>query len=236
MNHYCLYIEFPVSRLFILLWIHLTVLMIFPLENKVIKSHVYLIRWTCGIINRSLGLRATRKLHSCSWIYWYDAVMIHCVLSAMLLISIGEEHRWNISANCAASEHWAWRTLHAWPEALGWLAESEIHAIVLLLERVYLGSHLKLLLDGHLGTIDGWSISSIELWWIVHYWVHIQLLTTIYRLTLIFEHNASGQVNILILLHRTSFTKWTAEVSRRMHLFHYTSHCRCCLFILFFLL
>ena len=199
------------------------------------KSHVYLIGWTCCVINRFLWLRATRKLYGCAWIYWYDAVVIHGVLSDML-VRIGEEHRWNVSADCAACVHWAWMTLHAWPEALGWLAESEIHAIVLLFKRIYLSSHLKLLLDGHLGTINGWSISFIKLWWIVHYWVHIQLLTAIYRLTLIFKHDTPCQVNILILLYRTCFTKWTTEVPWWMHLFHYTSHCRCGLLILLLLL
>jgi len=62
------------------------------------------------------------------------------------------------------------------PEALSWLAESKVHAVVSLFMRIMVSASLKLVLNRHLGTIDCTLISPIELGCAMHYRVHVLLV------------------------------------------------------------
>ena len=56
------------------------------------------------------------------------------------------------------------------PEALGWLAQSKVHAVMSLLIGIMFSASLKLVLDGHLGTVNSTTlVSPIELGCAVHY-------------------------------------------------------------------
>lgn len=67
----------------------------------------------------------------------------------------------------------------------------------------------------------------------MHYRIHVQLFGSVGRLALALKHHTACQIDVLIILHGTNFTKRAHEIPWRMHLFHHCSHLRGGLLILF---
>lgn len=197
-------------------------------------SHIYLVSWVSSIINCFID----GSMAVWSGVHGYNAIIVHCVLSCVFVCGwVVEYHPWSLASNSAAWEQSSRSPLHTRSKALSWLTQSQVHAVMLLFKWINVSSHLKLLLDWHLRSINCWCISLIELRWVMHYRVHIhQLLTAVYRLALVFQHDTPGQIHILILLHRPSLAQGAAEIPWWMHLFHYTGHSRGGLLILLLLL
>ena len=98
--------------------------------------------------------------------YRYDAVLVDGILP-----SVGS----NIRVSCHTLSHVMKSTtallkilFESWFELLCRLSKDEVHAIVLLLMNINISFHLKLVLDGHLSSIESRSIL-VELRRCVHY-------------------------------------------------------------------
>jgi len=97
---------------------------------------------------------------------------------------------------------------------------------VLLLDGVDFGLELVLVLDGHLGGIDGRLVQLVELGRVVvHDAAHLHLVReALQAAAFLLEHQVLGQVHVLVVLYGPDLAEGRGEVARRVHLLHDERH------------